>query len=63
MTHEQACREAVALYQSLAADRHAQYRRFVDEGKNTLAVFYSGWAAEFAAIARALMKIEGGEEC
>lgn len=62
MTHEQAVRKAAAFYQGLAADRHAQYRRFVDEGKSTLAVFYSGWAAEFAAIARALMKIEGGEE-
>lgn len=62
MTHEQACREAAAFYQSLAADRHEQYRRFVDEGKSALAALYSGWAAEFAAIARALMKIEGGEE-
>ena len=62
MTHEQACRKAAAFYQGLAADRHAQYRRFVDEGRNTLAVFYSGLAAEFAAIARALMGIEGGEE-
>ena len=62
MTHEQACRKAAAFYQSLAADRHEQYRRFVDEGRSTLAVFYSGLAAEFAAIARALMKIEGGEE-
>lgn len=62
MTHEQACRAAAVFYQSLAADKHAQYRRFADEGENTFAVFCSGWAAEFAAIARALMGIEGGEE-
>ena len=62
MTHEQASREAAALYQRMAADRHAQYRRFADEGKNALAVFYSGRAAKFAAIARALIGIEGGEE-
>lgn len=62
MTYEQACREAAASYQGLAADRHEQYRRFVDEGKNTLAVFFSGWSAESAALARALMGIEGGEE-
>lgn len=62
MTHEQACREAAAFYQGLAAGSHENYRRFVDEGKNTLAALYSKWAAENAAIARALMGIEGGEE-
>ena len=62
MTHEQACREAAAFYQQWAAGAHEQYRRFADEGKNTLAALYSGMAAENAAIARALMGIEGGEE-
>ena len=62
MTHEQACREAAVLYQHSAANRHEKYRRFVDEGKNALAALYSGWAAESAAIARALLKIEKGEE-
>ena len=62
MTHEQACRAAAAFYQSMAADRHKQYRRFVDEGKNALAALYSRLAAEKAAIASALMGIEGGEE-
>ncbi|MEE1653770.1 MULTISPECIES: hypothetical protein [Brachymonas] len=61
MTHEQACRKAAAFYQSLAADRHEKYRRFVDEGENALAALHSEMAAENAAIARALMKIEGGE--
>ena len=62
MTHEQACRAAAAFYQQWAAGSHEKYRRFVDEGKNALAVFYSGRAAENAAIASALMGIEGGEE-
>ena len=62
MTHEQACREAAAFYQSLAAVRHEQYRCSVDEGDNSMATCYSIWAAEFAAIARALMGIDGGEE-
>ena len=61
MTHEQACREAAVLYQHWAAGWHEKYRRFADEGKNTLAALYSGMAADHAAIARALMKIEGGE--
>ena len=62
MTHEQACSDAAVFYQHCAAGSHERYRRFVDEGNNTLAAIYSGWAAENAAIARALMGIEGGEE-
>lgn len=62
MTHEQACREAAVLYQHWAAGWHEKYRRFVDEGKTVLAAIYSGMAAENAAIARALMGIDGGEE-
>ena len=33
-----------------------------EEAIRKAAAFYHGLAAEFAAIARALMKIEGGEE-
>lgn len=62
MTHEQACRAAAVFYQQWAAGAHEKYRRFVDEGKNTLAALYSGMVAENAAIASALMGIEGEQQ-
>lgn len=62
MTHEQACRKAAAHFQYAAELNYRDYRRYLDEGDRAIAVIYSGWAAELAAIARALMGIEGGEE-
>ena len=61
MTHEEAIREAAANFQFAAACNHRDYRRYIDGGNSVMAVIYSRWAAENAAIARALMKIEGGE--
>lgn len=61
MTHEQACRKAAAHYQYAAELNYRDYRRSIDEGDRVMAVIYSRWAAELAALARALMGIEGGE--
>lgn len=49
MTHEQACREAAAFYQGLAADRHEQYRCSVDEGDNLVTTDLIDWNLERAA--------------
>ena len=62
MTHEEAIIKSAVIHQKNSAAFHAAYVSHKSEGRKYLARLYSKWAAEESAIARALMRIEGGEE-
>ena len=62
MTHEEAIRKAAITSQHMGASYRVDANRSRDEGQIFLAEMYADWSAELYAIARALMKIEGGEE-
>ena len=62
MTHEEAIRKAALTSQRMGASYRVDANRNRDEGQIVLAEMYANWSAEQYAIARALMKIEGGEE-
>lgn len=61
MTHEEATIKAAIQFQRLAAIYHSEFCEKREKGSE-FARMYSDWAAEYSAIARALMRIEGGEE-
>ena len=58
MTHEEAIRKSAVNHQRSSASFHASYEAHKSEGREFLASMYSKWAAEYSAIARALMRIE-----
>ena len=61
MTHAEAIRKAAIQFQRLAAIYHSDFCEKREKGSE-FARMYSNYAAEYSAIARALMGIEGGEE-